>query len=103
MSIINEAFYRANYRYRRRAYEQWHRGQSKQHILRSQVGFQETTPSRPKVCEGCVNYHGVVYGTTRHHRTPLVCAIHPYGWQGSPQCPDWVGEGNSSLNTTFEG
>jgi hypothetical protein len=93
VSIINEAFFRANYRCRRRAYEQWHRGQSKQHILRSQVGFkQDRSNSRPKACQGCINYHGIAYGTSRAHRSTLICAIHPYGWQDSPQCPDWTGE-----------
>jgi hypothetical protein len=92
VSIIDEAFYRANYRCRRRAYEQWHRGQSKQHILRSQVGFQDPSSNRPKACVGCVNYHGIAYGTTRAHRNTLVCAMHPYGWLESPQCPDWTGD-----------
>jgi hypothetical protein len=91
VSRINEAFHRANYRCRRRAYEQWHRVQSKQHILRSQVGFQAPTVSRPRVCIGCMNYHGLAYGTSRAHRHTLVCAIHPYGWQASPRCPDWAG------------
>lgn len=90
MSTIDEAFYRANYRCRRRAYEQWHRGQSKQQILRSQVGFQDPSSNRPKACTGCANYHGIAYGTTRTHRHPLVCAMHPYGWDEASPCPDWT-------------
>jgi hypothetical protein len=92
VSIFDEGFNRANYRYRRRAYEQWHRVQSKQHILRSQVGFHDNSLSRPESCNGCGNYHGIAYGTSRLHRSTLVCAMHPYGWHDSPQCPDWTAE-----------
>lgn len=34
-------------------------------------------------CVGCRHYHGQVYGGT-----PLVCGMHPYGWEDE-QCPDW--------------
>jgi len=34
-------------------------------------------------CVGCSNYHGEVYGGNL-----LVCAMHPYGWNGE-KCPDW--------------
>lgn len=35
------------------------------------------------VCVGCRHYHGQVYGGN-----PLICGMHPYGWEGD-QCPDW--------------
>ena len=35
------------------------------------------------VCIGCRHYHGQVYGDNL-----LVCAMHPYGWEGET-CPDW--------------
>jgi hypothetical protein len=34
-------------------------------------------------CVGCHHYHGHVYGGT-----PLICGMHPYGWDGDT-CPDW--------------
>ncbi|MBD2021556.1 hypothetical protein H6F43_15355 [Leptolyngbya sp. FACHB-36] len=34
-------------------------------------------------CVGCRHYHGQVYSGT-----PLICGMHPYGWE-SEQCPDW--------------
>jgi hypothetical protein len=34
-------------------------------------------------CIGCRHYHGQVYSDV-----PLICAMHPYGWDGE-QCPDW--------------
>lgn len=34
-------------------------------------------------CAGCRHYHGQVYGNT-----PLICGMHPYGWDGE-KCPDW--------------
>jgi hypothetical protein len=92
VSVTDELFYRANQVCRRRAYEQWHRGQSKQQILRSQVGFQTLPPTRPNPCRGCANYHGIAYGTSRAKRSLLVCAMHPHGWQGEGDCVDWVGE-----------
>lgn len=90
VSITNDLFQRANDLCRRRAYEQWHRGQSKQQILRSQVGFKDPTSSRPKPCQGCDNYHGIAYGQSKAKRQILVCAIHPYGWADSVPCPDWT-------------
>ncbi|MBW4462056.1 MAG: hypothetical protein KME47_17715 [Nodosilinea sp. WJT8-NPBG4] len=93
MSVTDELFHRANDLCRRRAYEQWHRRQSKQQILRSQVGFQSLPPTRPQPCQGCINYHGIAYGTSRAKRSTLVCAIHPQGWQGGGGCPDWRSEG----------
>ncbi|HEY9738235.1 MAG TPA: hypothetical protein V6D06_18210 [Trichocoleus sp.] len=85
-----DVFHQANYLFRRQAYQQWHRWKSKQQILRSQVGFNETTSSRPKVCEGCLNYHGLRYGTARDGRNALICAVHPFGWQDAAPCPDWT-------------
>jgi len=38
---------------------------------------------RNPACVGCSNYHGEVYGGNL-----LVCAMHPYGWDGE-KCPDW--------------
>ncbi|PSN14097.1 hypothetical protein C7293_13155 [filamentous cyanobacterium CCT1] len=87
--MTNELFHQANDLCRRRAYEQWHRRQSKQQILRSQVGFQAIPTYRPNPCRGCANYHGIAYGTSRDRRSLLVCAIHPHGWQGGEGCPDW--------------
>jgi hypothetical protein len=34
-------------------------------------------------CVNCRNYHGQIYGGNL-----LVCAMHPYGWDGD-SCPDW--------------
>lgn len=84
--------HRAVERCRRRSYQRWHRLQSKLQILRSQVGFSRAVPTRPPACEGCHYYHGLAYGTQRDQRTPLVCAIHPYGWFNTPDCPDWTPE-----------
>ncbi|QQE65026.1 hypothetical protein GFS31_17110 [Leptolyngbya sp. BL0902] len=89
MTLPGDLFSRANARCHRRAYEQWHRRQSKQHILRSQVGFADPTPSRPLPCRQCANYHGVAYGTSRARRHTLICAMHPYGWLADSPCPDW--------------
>lgn len=91
MNVTDAAFSRANYLIRKQAHARWHQLQCKQQILRSQVGFNDTSPSRPKPCEGCTNYHGLRYGTTRTTRTTLVCAMHPYGWQTGGHCPDWQG------------
>lgn len=35
-------------------------------------------------CVGCRNYHGYSY-----NGVPLVCAMHPYGWEAEESCPDW--------------
>lgn len=75
---------------RKADYARWHRHQSKRHILRSQLGFGEFVPSRPKVCRGCDHYHGIAYGYSKTTRSMLVCAFHPYGWDGE-SCPDWQG------------
>lgn len=92
MTATDELFNRANYLLRRQAYQQWHRWQSKQQILRSQVGFRGLASSRPTACIGCLNYHGIRYGTAKATRTCLICAVHPYGWQENSPCPDWQGE-----------
>lgn len=92
MTLPGDPFSRANARCHHRAYEQWHRVQSKQHILRSQVGFAAPTSSRPAPCHRCANYHGVAYGTSRARRQTLICAMHPYGWLSDDPCPDWQAE-----------
>jgi len=38
---------------------------------------------QPSVCVGCQHYHGQSYSGNL-----LVCAMHPYGWEGET-CPDW--------------
>jgi len=81
---------RIDYLLRKADYVNWHRQQSNQQILRSQQGFSEVEPSRPKVCRGCINYHGIAYGYSREQRTSLICGFHPFGWDGSV-CPDWQG------------
>lgn len=91
MDASHDPYNRANYSFRKADYAQWHRMQSKQHILRSQLGFINPTQTRPKVCEGCTHYHGMAYGYTRVTRTMLICGFHPYGWQGEDSCPDWQG------------
>lgn len=91
MDASREPFKRANDLIRKAHYAHWHRMQSKQQILRSQLGFNDIAPSRPKTCIGCEHYHGVAYGYDRTHRTMLVCGFHPYGWHGSAVCPDWKG------------
>ncbi|MCU0570977.1 MAG: hypothetical protein MUF49_30970 [Oculatellaceae cyanobacterium Prado106] len=88
MDAIHDPFKRANDVFRRADHAQWHRQRSKQHILRSQLGFTSLTPSRPKCCQGCHHYHGIAYGYSRETRTMLICALHPYGWRGEV-CPDW--------------
>jgi hypothetical protein len=92
MDSAQDPFSQANYFLRKAAYARWHRQQSKQHILRSQLGFSDVAPSRPKACLGCVNYHGIAYGYSKATRTVLVCGLHPYGWHGGNTCPDWSGE-----------
>ncbi len=34
-------------------------------------------------CINCRHFHGRIYGGT-----PLICGMHPYGWEGE-RCPDW--------------
>ena len=89
MNVAQDPFRKANYFFRKADYLRWHRQQSKQQILRSQVGFVDTTSSKPKTCQGCINYHGVAYGTSYDTRTPLICGFHPYGWLDDSACPDW--------------
>ena len=89
MSASEETFYQANYLFIKRDYMRWRRLQSKLHILRSQVGFTDTTCLCPKACQGCTNFHGLSYGATRETRTVLICAFHPYGWLEEDPCPDW--------------
>ena len=85
-------FSEANQRLFRKLHHRWRTQQSRVQILRSQVGFMEDPgPKRPLPCQGCVNYHGIAYGSTRETRTPLICAIHPQGWLMGPPCPDWQG------------
>lgn len=90
MNAANYSFSKADYCFRKADHAHWHRQQSKMHILRSQLGFTDAPSSRPKVCQGCENYHGIAYGRSRETRTALICGFHPYGWNGS-QCPDWSG------------
>lgn len=88
---LRDPFVKANYLLRKADYMRWHRQQSKQQILRSQVGFVETGSSRPVACLGCDNYHGIAYGYSRDTRTVLICALHPSGWLTDEHCPDWQG------------
>lgn len=91
MTTPKYPFGMVHYLFRKADYTRWHRMESKRHILRSQQGFCEVTPSRPKACIGCNNYHGVAYGTTAEGRTILTCGLHPYpyGWHQPTACPDW--------------
>jgi hypothetical protein len=91
MNSADPPFDRANYLFRKAAHARWHRQVSKQHILRSQLGFGDIPSSRPKACLGCQNYHGIAYGYRKENRTTLICGYHPYGWQGEGACPDWQG------------
>ncbi len=92
MNAAQFPFGKIHYFFRKADHARWHRMQSKRHILRSQLGFVDVQSSRPKVCQGCVHYHGVAYGYTRENRTTLVCGFHPYGWSSGGNCPDWCGE-----------
>ncbi|WP_416668533.1 hypothetical protein [Egbenema bharatensis] len=91
MDATRDPFKRANYLIRKAHHANWHRTQSKQQILRSQLGFNDIAFSRPRACIGCENYHGVAYGQTQDRRTMLVCGFHAYGWHGEIPCPDWKG------------
>ncbi|OLP15568.1 hypothetical protein BST81_25500 [Leptolyngbya sp. 'hensonii'] len=89
MDAAQDIFH-TNYLYKKLAYTRWHRQQSEQYILRSQLGFPiEVAPSRPRVCVGCEHYHGVSYGYSRARRSLLVCGFHPTGWTLDEICPDW--------------
>lgn len=92
MTNYGNVFFRANDRCRQKAYQRWHRGQRKQQILRSQIGFAVLSGSRPTACIGCTNYHGHAYGLQREQRVTLICAMHPYGWHTDMPCPDWHDE-----------
>jgi hypothetical protein len=89
MDSTDTPFDRANYLFRKAAHARWHRQVSKQHILRSQLGFTEIPSARPKACRGCSNYHGIAYGYSKENRSILICGSHPYGWHGELPCPDW--------------
>lgn len=89
MAVPGDLFFRANDRFRHDTYRRWHQGQLKRQILRSQIGFAGTFTARPVPCIGCRHYHGHAYGLQRAQRVPLVCAMHPYGWQADGPCPDW--------------
>lgn len=91
MDAAQDPFRRANALFRRRDYRRWQQQQSKQQILRSQVGFSDPHPSRPLACRGCAHYHGVAYGTRREHRSILICGFHASGWMSDRPCPDWQG------------
>ncbi|MGF1538175.1 MAG: hypothetical protein ACFB4J_17060 [Elainellaceae cyanobacterium] len=88
MTSVFNTFQAANHQFRRADHARWHRLQSKRHILRSQLGFQKTVSSRPKVCIGCIHYHGLAYGQSP--RTVLICGFYPYGWAELSACPDWT-------------
>ena len=91
MNIGPDPFTRANYHLRKSAHDRWQQQQSQQHILRSQLGFNDIPPSRPKPCQDCIHYHGMAYGRRRETHTVLICGFHPYGWDDEI-CPDWQGE-----------
>jgi hypothetical protein len=74
------AFDRANFSQRQTVYRYWYRYKSQSYILRTQLGFERLTTSRPQACLNCFHYHGKAYGQTNATRTPLICAFHPYGW-----------------------
>ena len=80
---------KANLVRRQSAYRLWHRQKSQSYILRTQLGFDRLTNSRPDCCVGCVNYHGRAYGNTLSNRTIFICGFHPSGWSASVTCPDW--------------
>ncbi|HEY9623239.1 MAG TPA: hypothetical protein V6C78_22975 [Crinalium sp.] len=90
MDSAYDPFSLANTHLRKADQQRWHRYLSKRQILRSQLGFNCVTTSRPKACQGCVHYHGVSYGYSRANRTALICGFHPFGWEGDG-CPDWAG------------
>lgn len=103
MDTAQDPFSRANSLLRKALCTTWQRQQVKQRILRSQVGFFTPTASRPEVCQGCHNYHGIAYGYRADRRTMLICAIHPYGWQGKGSCPDWLGSEESAYQSSVSG
>lgn len=56
--------------------------------------YQQIT--QPTVCIGCANYHGQEYADEL-----LICAIHPYGWDGV-SCPDFTESDNNKLDKTVK-
>ena len=88
---VQSLFDRANESCFHTSYRRWHRQQSKQYILRSQLGFDRPPleSGRPQPCVGCRNYHGVAYGLNSARRSKLICGIHPTGWDLAGPCPDW--------------
>lgn len=76
----------------RSLHQLWQRYQSSRYVLRSQLGFERTTPTCPSVCRGCCHYHGQFYGYNKAQRSQLICGMHPRGWQAETPCPDWQGE-----------
>ncbi len=92
MTTAPDPFQRANYFFIKADHQRWHRHQSKLHILRSQLGFNDTAPTRPQTCLGCQHYHGIAYGQSRATRTLLVCGFHASGWPEASPCPDWSPE-----------
>ncbi|XGV97445.1 MAG: hypothetical protein ACAF41_32580 [Leptolyngbya sp. BL-A-14] len=91
MDSVQYPFGKIHYLFRKADHAKWQRQESKRHILRSQLGFNDVVPTRPKPCTGCANYHGIAYGYTQEARTPLICGFHPYGWESDSACPDWCG------------
>jgi hypothetical protein len=47
------------------------------------VSYVEPSATQQPACQGCINYHGHVYGGNL-----LVCGMHPLGVE-SDTCPDW--------------
>ena len=93
-------FGQANQRLFHKLQHRWQRQQSRVQILRSQVGYCEArSPTQPAACKGCINYHGIAYGSNRETRARLICAIHPQGWSLSPNCPDWRGTVKNEFRT----
>ncbi|MBW4654799.1 MAG: hypothetical protein KME20_17430 [Kaiparowitsia implicata GSE-PSE-MK54-09C] len=96
MPVPRVPFQTANDCFRKADHARWQRLQSKRHILRSQLGFNDALTSQPPGCQSCRHHHGVAYGYG-DRRTVLVCGMHPYGWQGRT-CPDWQAEPSSYIS-----
>lgn len=88
---LKNLFHRANVLGLQQVGRRSQRHQSRQYLLRSQLGFKRYTPefARPPACINCANYHGIAYGQQRGQRHRLICAIYPHGWTLSNTCPDW--------------
>jgi hypothetical protein len=84
------------------AYVKFHHQQRRQQILRSQMGFLDTASLRPLTCEGCIYYHGVLYGPRSDLKTLLICALYPKGWEGLGECPDWHGASPEGRSPALE-